>query len=50
MEIRVIQPFEGDRTRAGMEQGWEEELSSLLKVTEQEHEWNRNGKKGCPAF
>ena len=41
---------EGDRARTGMEQEWKEGLSSLLKVTEQEQEWSKNGNKGCPAF
>ncbi len=50
MEIRVVQPFEGDRVRAGMEQEWKQGLSSLLKATGREQEWDRNGNKGCPAL
>ena len=38
MEIKGVQPFEGDMGRTGMGQGWKEGLSSLLKATEQEQE------------
>jgi len=50
MERRVVQPFEGDRARTGMEQEGKDGLSSLVKAIEQEWEWNRKGKMGCPAL
>ena len=50
MEIRVVQPFEGDMARTRMGQEWKDGVSSLVKATGQEQEWDRNGKKDCPAF